>query len=128
MKKLIHISPKIWFIIGTIFFLFIAFIIFSLSFKIETVIHTKVKTKGTTTSLFLNSEDAYKVRIHNQINLRINNKTFSAEIKEIIYDKTINLYQLKLIGLNTTLLPNSTIDSSIILSEHSVMSYLFGGV
>lgn len=97
-------------------------------YKVESTIHTKVKVEGSTTCIYVTSEDAYRIKESNLINLHIGEKVHTVIIKDIIYNKTLNLYQVKITGLSIDLLPNSTLDATIVTGVHSIGSFLFGSV
>ena len=113
---------------GIIFIITIAFIFFLLEYKVETTIKTKVNTKGATHSVYVNSQTIYKVKQQDMMHIRIGGITYTAFINEITFDENQNLYQLKLSGLGVDLLPNSTLDATIIIGSHSIGSFLFGSV
>lgn len=128
MKKLIRIPTKYWIVIGITFFVCITFIIFLLSYKVESVIHTKVHVKGSTSSVYVNSDAAYRIKDQNIINLKIDSKIYTGVIKNIIYDDSLKLYKVEIVGLNIQLLPNSILDATIITGTHSVGSFLISSI
>lgn len=128
MKKLIHIPTKYWIVIGITLLVCFAFIIFLLTYKIETVIHTKVHVKGSTSSVYVDSNAAYRIKDQNTINLRINSKIYTGVIKKIIYDDNLKLYKVEIAALNIQLLPNSILDATIITGTHSVGSFLISSI
>ena len=128
MKRLINIPTKVWAAIITVFIISIIFIIFLISYKIESTIHIKGHSKGSTQSIYVNSDTAYKIKKLNIIHIRIGENTYDALIKNIIYDEGTKMYQLTLSGLNVQLLPNSIMDAIIITGKHPIGSFLFGSV
>lgn len=128
MKKLMKTPKWLWILIGIVFVVSMAFIYFLLNYKIEETIETQVKTEGATRSIYIDSSAAYRVNVDNLVSLRVGDKTLKVYIENITFDDKLNLYKLDITGLQTNLLPHSTLKASIILGKHSVGSFLFGGV
>ena len=128
MKPLINTPKWLWVLLAIFLFVAVAFTLFLLTYKIETTIETSLKTEGTTKSLYVNSEIAYKINKSNMVHLRINDKIYSTLISSISYERDLKLYKLNLSNLSIDLLPESTIRATIITGKQTIGSFLFGSV
>lgn len=127
MKKLIHISPKIWIAIGVLFCIILVFLFFMLQYKIETTIKTHVSVKtDSSSSIFVNSDIGYKIRFNDKITLKIGDNYYEAFIDKIEYNVKLKLFEVKMSGLNQYLIPNSIVEATIIRGTHSIASFLVG--
>ena len=78
--------------------------------------------------MYVNSDAAYRIKDQNIINLKIDSKIYTGVIKNIIYDDSLKLYKVEIVGLNIQLLPNSILDATIITGTHSVGSFLISSI
>lgn len=128
MKALINIPKWVWFCLFIVITISIAFLVFLLNYKIETTLTTEVKTEGTTKSLYVNSDVAYRINENDTINIKIGEKTYQTLINKIYYDDELKLYKLELSSLKINLLPESTLKAIIITGSKTIGSFLFGSV
>ena len=106
----------------------IIFIIFLLLFPIEITIKTKLHVHFGYSSIFINSDIAYKIKHDDKIILHILDKYYSSSIEQIIYDKKLHLFEVKLVHLQIELIPDTTINAIIINGNNSLISFLISGV
>ena len=100
------------------------FIVILLNLKIEDSVHTKVKAMNGT-KILINSEIAYKLQDRSKITLEINKKYYTYLIKNIEFDKESKMFILSIQNFKTFIIPNSTMNASIIFDNKPIYSFIF---
>ena len=128
MKTLMKTPKTIWILIAIFITIAILFLIFLLTYQVETTLNASIRTEGSTKSLYVTSDVAYKINESDNIIIRIGDKAYSTSISKIEYDKTLKLYKIGLNNLSINLLPESILQATIITGKQTIGSFLFGGV
>ena len=128
MKTLMKTPKTLWILIAIFITIAILFLIFLLTYQVETTLNASIRTEGSTKSLYVTSDVAYKINESDNIIIRIGDKTYSTSISKIEYDKTLKLYKIGLNNLSINLLPESILQATIITGKQTIGSFLFGGV
>lgn len=129
MNKLTHIPYKIWILFSSFVAASIIFMIICFSFKVESTIKTNIMVKGwNDTSFLIGSQDIYKIQKENIVSVIINKKAYSGMITDIEYDDETKMFNMRITNLGINLIPNTTLEATIIYGVHNVFDEIFGSV
>ena len=82
--------------------------------KIEASFTVNLIAKSYQPVLQVSSRDIYKIKPHQKITLRINNKNYYSAISLIKYDSKNKYYKVSLTSLPINLVPESIIETKVI--------------
>ena len=129
MKKLTIIPIKIWIIFFSFVLASILFLIFTLTYKIESTIKTSVYVKNwNDTTVSVDSSNIYKLKKDSLITIQVDSKRYTGVISEIKYNPETHLFDLKIMNLNIDLIADTTLPATIIYGEHKIFDEIFGSV
>lgn len=129
MKKLTIIPIKIWIIFFSFVLASILFLIFTLTYKIESTIRSSVYVKNwNDTTVSVDSMNIYKLKKDSLITIQVDSKRYTGVISEIKYNPKTHLFDLKIMNLNVDLIEDTTLPATIIYGEHKIFDEIFGSV
>ncbi|NQZ66085.1 MAG: hypothetical protein HRT99_02580 [Mycoplasmatales bacterium] len=127
MKNSLRIPNKILIIISFFITITILFLFFLFQYKVKSVIEVKVIVKhDLSKSILIDSEVAYKIQYKNQIRLKIGSNYYDSIIGRINYNSEYKKFEVNLINLKKSLIPESVLNAFIIQDVKPVFYFLVG--
>lgn len=97
--------------------------------NIESTLNLKLRVdEKSSVHLLVNTNQAYKIKRHDKILIRINEKYYKTTIQGITFDEDAKLFKLEISKPAIDLIPSSVLDAKVIYKEYKVIDAILGGV
>ena len=125
MKQLIKFNFRHYFCFFLILFAIVGIIIGTMFLKLESSFQTILIAQSYKPVFIIPTNDIYKVKRHQKVTLKINNRYYYGKFEQIFYDNQMKLYKAKISNIAIQMVPSSKIEANVVYDTKKLYEMIF---